>query len=194
MFYMGGVIPLYFHNKDLLDSVLKYVRDLTKNHWLHIFGLPRVSLLQYYLHDIGIDSVDTSSLLYLTARRRYLIGSKGVQVREAVFRDCDCEGCHNLDPKLSTRSSNFFVNLYIHNILAAVKLGDNFTSHIHGQSKTDTKIENSQNLETVRRKQEPKISDIVQTNNISIKWMTAEEALAIKMRAGENETLPDTQN
>ncbi|GAG77962.1 unnamed protein product, partial [marine sediment metagenome] len=29
---------------------------------------------------------------------------------------------------------------------------------------------------------------------ISTKWMTAEEALAIKMRDGENETLPDTQN
>ncbi len=193
-FAMGGVIPLYFHSKDLLDSVLKYVRNLTKNHWLHIFGLPRVSLLQYYLHDIGIDSVDTSSLLYLTARRRYLIGSKGVQVREAVFKDCGCEGCNNLDPKVSTRSSNFFVNLYIHNILAAVKLGDNFASRICEQSKTDTKKENSQDLETVKRKQERKISDIVQTNNISIKWMTAEEALAIKLREEEKETIPDTQN
>jgi len=193
-FAMGGVIPLYFHNKDLLDSVLKYVRDLTKKYWLHIFGLPRVSLLQYYLHDIGIDSVDTSSLLYLTARRRYLIGSKGVQVREAVFKDCGCEGCNNLDPKVSTRSSNFFVNLYIHNILAAVKLGDNLASHTPEESKTDTKKEISQHLETVQRKQEPKTSDIVQDNNISIKWMTAEEALVIKMREEENETRPDSQN
>ncbi|MHA1615612.1 MAG: hypothetical protein ACTSYJ_12265 [Candidatus Thorarchaeota archaeon] len=193
-FAMGGVIPLYFHNKDLLDSVLKYVRDLTKKHWLHIFGLPRVSLLQYYLHDIGIDSVDTSSLLYLTARRRYLVGSKGKQVREVDFKDCDCEGCKNLDPKLSTRSPNFFVNLYIHNILAAVKLGDNFASHTPEESKTDTKKEISQHLETVQRKQEPKTSDIVQDNNTSIKWMTAEEALVIKMSEEENETRPDSQN
>ncbi len=193
-FAMGGVIPLYFHSKDLLDSVLKYVRDLTKKHWLHIFGLPRVSLLQYYLHDIGIDSVDTSSLLYITARRRYLIGSKGVQVREAVFKDCGCEGCKNLDPKKSTRSSDFFVNLYLHNILAAVKLGDNFASHPPGQSRIDTKIENSQDPETAQQKQKPKSSDIVQTNNISIKWMTAEESLAITMRDGEKETPPDSQN
>jgi len=191
-FAMGGVIPLYFHNKELLDNVLKYVRNLTKKHWLHIFGLPRVSLLQYYLHDIGIDSVDTSSLLYLTARRRYLIGSKGVQVREAVFKDCGCEGCNNLDPKVSTRSSNFFVNLYIHNILAAVKLGDNFASHTPEESKTDTKKETSQDLETVQRKQEPKISNIVQTENTSLTWMTAEESLAIRMREKENETPLDS--
>ncbi len=190
-FAMGGVIPLYFHSKELLDSVLKYVRNLTKKHWLHIFGLPRVSLLQYYLHDIGIDSVDTSSLLYLTARRRYLVGSKGVQVREAVFKDCDCEGCNNLDPKVSTRSSDFFVNLYIHNILAAVKLGDNFVSHILGQSKTGTKIENSHDSETVQQKQESKIPDIEQTENLALTWMTAEESLAIRMRDGEKETHSD---
>jgi len=193
-FAMGGVIPLYFHSKDLLDCVLKYVRDLTKKHWLHIFGLPRVSLLQYYLHDIGIDSVDTSSLLYLTARRRYLIGSKGVQVREAVFKDCGCEGCNNLDPKVSTRSPNFFVNLYIHNILAAVKLGDNFVSHNLGQSNTDTTIEDSQDPETVQQKQESKITDTVQTENNALTWMTAEESLAINMREGEKETPPDSQN
>ncbi|MCK4567620.1 MAG: hypothetical protein KAU48_09955 [Candidatus Thorarchaeota archaeon] len=190
-FAMGGVIPLYFHSKELLDSVLKYVRNLTKKHWLHIFGLPRVSLLQYYLHDIGIDSVDTSSLLYLTARRRYLVGSKGIQVREAVFKDCGCEGCKNLDPKVSTRSSDFFVNLYIHNILAAVKLGDNFVSHILGQSKTGTKIENSHDSETVQQKQESKIPDIEQTENLALTWMTAEESLAIRMRDGEKETHSD---
>ncbi len=193
-FAMGGVIPLYFHSKELLDSVLRYVRNLTKKHWLHIFGLPRISLLQYYLHDIGIDSVDTSSLLYLTARRRYLVGSKGIQVREAVFKDCDCEGCNNLDSKVSTRSPNFFVNLYIHNILAAVKLSDNFVSHILDQSKTGTKIENSHDSETVQQKQESKIPDIEQTENVALTWMTAEESLAIRMRDGENETSPDSQN
>ena len=184
---MGGVIPLYFHSKELLDSVLKYVRNLTKNHWLHIFGLPRISLLRYYLHEIGIDSVDTSSLLYLTARSRYLVGSKGIQVREAVFKDCGCEGCNNIDPKFSTRSSDFFVNLYIHNILTAVKLGDKFASH-----NTDTKKENSQDPEAVQQKQESKISNVVQTENTVLTWMTAEESLAIRMRDGEKETPPDS--
>ncbi|MHA1930833.1 MAG: hypothetical protein ACTSV2_19855 [Candidatus Thorarchaeota archaeon] len=193
-FAMGGVIPLYFHSKELLDSVLKYVRNLTKKHWLHIFGLPRISLLQYYLHDIGIDSVDTSSLLYLTARRRYLVGSKGIPVREAVFKDCDCEGCNNLDPKGSTRSSHFFVNLYIHNILAAVKLGDKFASHILSQSKNDTKKENSQDSEAVQQKQESKSSDIAQTENNALTWMTAEESLAIRIREEEDETPPDSNN
>ncbi len=191
-FAMGGVIPLYFHSKELLDSVLRYVRNLTKKHWLHIFGLPRISLLQYYLHDIGIDSVDTSSLLYLTARRRYLVGSKGIQVREAVFKDCDCEGCNNLDSKVSTRSPNFFVNLYIHNILAAVKLSDNFVSHILDQSKTGTKIENSHDSETVQQKQESKIPDIEQTENVALTWMTAEESLANRIRDGEKETSQDS--
>ncbi|TFG30454.1 hypothetical protein EU528_08250, partial [Candidatus Thorarchaeota archaeon] len=102
-FAIGGVIPLYHHDKELLERVLKFTRNLTKDHWLHIFGLPRMSLLQYYLHKIGVDSVDTSALLYLTARRRYLVGSKGEQVRNVVFEDCGCDGCSNLNPMPSPR-------------------------------------------------------------------------------------------
>ena len=110
-FAVGGVIPLYHHDKQKLEQVLKFVRDLTKDHWLHIFGLPRMELLNYYLHKIGVDSVDTSALLYLTARRRYLIGSKSEQVRSVKFENCSCEGCSKMDPFPSPRSTDFFVNL-----------------------------------------------------------------------------------
>ena len=53
-FAIGGVIPLYHHSKELLERVLKFTRNLTKDYWLHIFGLPRMSLLQYYLHKIHL--------------------------------------------------------------------------------------------------------------------------------------------
>ncbi|MFW9793640.1 MAG: hypothetical protein ACFFEE_05030, partial [Candidatus Thorarchaeota archaeon] len=39
-FAVGGVIPLYHYDKELLQKHLEYVREVTKNEWLHIFGLP----------------------------------------------------------------------------------------------------------------------------------------------------------
>jgi hypothetical protein len=121
-FAMGGVIPLYHFDKTLLGKVLKYVRRITDGLWLHVFGLPHLGLLQYYLHEIGVNSVDTSALLYITARRRYLIGSNAEPVRNALFEKCGCKGCQALRPEMSTTSSEFFLNLYIHNLLAAAKL------------------------------------------------------------------------
>ena len=186
-FAMGGVIPLYHHDKSLLDKVLRYVRDVTRKHWLHIFGLPRMSLLQYYLHEIGVDSVDTSALLYMTARRRYLIGSKGEQVRKAIFKDCACEGCSNLDPMPSPRSSEFFVNLYIHNILAAVKLAEK--AFVTGSDHSKLKMRDEDRQENAREesKPEPQTQDEVKTIEEFQSWMTAEESLEIRMKDKENE-------
>ncbi len=121
-FAIGGVIPLYHHDKTTLERVLQYARKITRNFWLHVFGLPHMGLLHYYLHELGIDSVDTSALLYITARRRYLIGSYPEPVRKAVFEECGCDGCQNLNPNMSTTSSEFFLNLYIHNLRAAARL------------------------------------------------------------------------
>ena len=120
-FAVGGVIPLYHYDKELLHNHLTYVREATKNDWLHIFGLPRMSLLSYYLHKVRVDSVDTSAITYLTARRRYLIGTKPEQVRYANFESCDCSGCKVLTKEMSPRSPEFFANLYIHNIVTATK-------------------------------------------------------------------------
>ncbi len=120
-FAVGGVIPLYHHDKDLLRKHLNYVRNATLNEWLHIFGLPRMSLLSYYLQDVKVDSVDTSALTYLTARRMYLVGLKPKPVRLANFHDCKCPGCNNLTRDMSPRSIEFFVNLYIHNIVTATE-------------------------------------------------------------------------
>ncbi|MFW9809310.1 MAG: hypothetical protein ACFFE6_08015 [Candidatus Thorarchaeota archaeon] len=120
-FAVGGVIPLYHHDKELLHKHLNYVRDATLNEWLHIFGLPRVSLLSYYMKDVKVDSVDTSALTYLTARRMYLVGLKPEPVRLANFQDCRCPGCNNLTRNMSPRSIEFFVNLYIHNIVTATE-------------------------------------------------------------------------
>ena len=186
-FAIGGVIPLYHHNKKLLEYVLKFTRKLTKNHWLHIFGLPRMSLLQYYLHEIGVDSVDTSALLYMTARRRYLVGSKGEQVRNAVFKDCGCMGCSNLDPMPSPRSPDFFVNLYIHNILAAVKLASTPSSYFQKES----------NIEKIEVKSPAQVSDErienqrVEEESLTSTWMTAEESLEVRMKEKKKENLPD---
>ncbi|MFW9981185.1 MAG: hypothetical protein ACFFE3_04605, partial [Candidatus Thorarchaeota archaeon] len=85
------------------------------------FGLPRMSLLSYYLQDVKVDSVDTSALTYLTARRMYLVGLKPKPVRLANFHDCKCPGCNNLTRDMSPRSIEFFVNLYIHNIVTATE-------------------------------------------------------------------------
>jgi len=186
-FAMGGVIPLYHHSKELLDKVLRYVRDITKEHWLHIFGLPRMSLLQYYLHEIGVDSVDTSALLYMTARRRYLIGSKGEQVRKAVFKDCSCEGCLNLDPMPSTRSPDFFVNLYIHNILTAVKLAKKPFGYGLVQSKSALKKDEELVVKQDSYKLEPVTCNKIEPKVNLQSWMTAEESLEMKMKQKDDE-------
>lgn len=120
-FAVGGVIPLYHHDKELLQRHLKYVREATIKEWLHIFGLPRMSLLSYYLHEVQVDSVDTSTITYLTAQRKYLVGLKPEPVRLAKFEDCDCPGCVVLTRDMSTQSPQFFANLYIHNIVTATR-------------------------------------------------------------------------
>ena len=91
-FAVGGVIPLYYHDKDLLQRHLNYVREATKKEWLHIFGLPQLSLLSYYLHEVRVDSVDTSALTYLTARRRYLVGLTPQPVRWLSLKTAIAKG------------------------------------------------------------------------------------------------------
>lgn len=186
-FAIGGVIPLYHHSKEKLEQVLKFVRDLTQDYWLHIFGLPRMSLLQYYLHEIGVGSVDTSALLYLTARRRYLIGSKGEQVRKVDFKNCSCEGCSNLDPMPSPRSPEFFVNLYIHNILAAVKLADSPTSFIPDHSKKPKTINVQSEQGPDEQQVVLKIKEEFRPDPSQTIWMTAEESLVIKQEEKKKE-------
>jgi len=173
-FAVGGVIPLYHHDKQKLEQVLKFVRDLTKEHWLHIFGLPRMELLNYYLHKIGVDSVDTSALLYLTARRRYLKDSKSEQVRTVNFGECKCDGCSEMDPLPSPRSTEFFVNLYIHNILEAVKLAN-------------TPFQLTQNVEERERQPSRKIQrkltetkESQQVGSMPTLWLTAKESMELR--------------
>ncbi|TFF84402.1 hypothetical protein EU524_01130 [Candidatus Thorarchaeota archaeon] len=123
-FALGGVIPLYHHDRNLLAKTITYVRKATKGKWLHMFGLPRAGFIDYYLHEVGADSVDTSLLLYLAARRRYLVGLKARPVREAVFEDCNCDGCAHLSKEMNTRSYGFFLNLYIHNLVTAARFSE----------------------------------------------------------------------
>ena len=170
-FAIGGVIPLYHHDKDLLQKHLKYVRKATKKEWLHIFGLPRMSLLSYYLHEVQVDSVDTSTVTYLTARRKYLVGLKPEPVRLAKFEDCDCPGCRVLSKEMSTRSQLFFANLYIHNIVTATR--------------ESLKKKKSKAKELPRREEPKKTSSYKVAKSMIIpetSWMTAEEALRTKKR------------
>ncbi|MHA1943545.1 MAG: hypothetical protein ACW96M_04025 [Candidatus Thorarchaeota archaeon] len=173
-FAMGGVIPLYHHDRKLLEKVLKYVRKATRKEWLHVFGLPHTRLLSYYLHDLKFDSVDTSMLLYLSARRRYLVGSKPVQVRNASFEDCDCIGCKSLASlKNSTRSANFLVNLYIHNIVTASKESLKPASNIEEDEKSiDISKQHTKQLETRDNQVLPPSLDLV--------WRTAGETMKSK--------------
>lgn len=120
-FAMGGLIPLWRYDKVLFRRVLHDARKLTRGFWLHTFGLPIISLLPFYLHEIGMDSVDTSTLLYMTARRKYLVGLNPRPVRLADFTLCGCPGCKVLTPDLNPRGHDFFIHLYIHNIREAVR-------------------------------------------------------------------------
>jgi hypothetical protein len=166
-FAVGGVIPLYHHDKKLLQKHLTYVRRETRDEWLHIFGLPRMSLLPYYLHQVRVDSVDTSTLTYLTARRRYLNGLKPEPVRYANFEECDCSGCSNLTKDMSTRSSQFFANLYIHNVVTASKESLRSGSAMESSSRRAMKKPQSDKLKEYFKLPE-------------CRWMTAEEALRPK--------------
>lgn len=167
-FAVGGVIPLYYYDKELLQKHLKYVRAATKNEWLHIFGLPRMILLSFYLHEVQVDSVDTSTLTYLTARRKYLVGLKPEPVRLANFEDCDCPGCRVLTRNMSTRSLLFFANLYIHNIVTATRESLKDDGLTPKKLETPRKIE----LKKLERYQKSKSKDMYREN-----WMTAEDVL-----------------
>ena len=170
-FAIGGVIPLYHHDKELLQKHLTYVRKTVKKDWLHIFGLPRMSLLSYYLHEVKVDSVDTSTLTYLTARRKYLVGLKPVPVRLAEFEECGCPGCKVLSKNMSTRSPQFYANLYIHNIVSATRESLNVEkSKKTGLEKPEWK--GSRKREAYHR---AKPKDIHKAG-----WMTAEDALRAK--------------
>ncbi len=127
IFASGGMIPYYRFNRDKFEARLRRIRELTKGFWLHAFGLPEIRLLRYYLHEIHFDSVDTSMLLYLAIKRKYLVKSKQIPVRKADFKKCGCRGCKNLTPEMYTRSSEFFLGLYLHNVLEARKIANEKT-------------------------------------------------------------------
>ncbi len=153
-FAAGGALPLYWYDKTLFHKVIRYVRDLTKGYWLHSFGLPDVKLLPFYLSDIGMDSVDTSMLLYMTARRKYLIGTQQRPVRLASFENCRCEGCVNLSREMYTQGHDFFVGLYIHNITEAAKVADACTNGSWIPITEDTRIIEDKSYEKVSIKSE----------------------------------------
>jgi len=139
-FAAGGIIPLYRHDKALFRQIVTYIRGLTNGYWLHTFGLPDVRLLPFYLQEIGMDSIDTSMLLYMTARRRYLVGVQQSPVRLAVFEQCNCEGCANLNREMYTRGTDFFVALYIHNITEASKVADACSKGVWVPNHEDNRI------------------------------------------------------
>ncbi|TFG14639.1 hypothetical protein EU537_02940 [Candidatus Thorarchaeota archaeon] len=134
IFAAGGIIPLYKYDKELFKRTLRYIRQITNGFWLHTFGLPMIKLLPFYLGIVGMDSVDTSMLLYLTARRRYLQGIRALQVRIAKFDECSCRGCRLLKTKLHPRSIDFFTALYIHNLTEATKISKNPMAFISSSS------------------------------------------------------------
>lgn len=120
----GGLIPLWHADPSLLPAVLRYMRKATKGRWIHAFGLPSMKLLPLYLSDIGVNSVDTSALLYLTGRRLYMVGLEAKPVRIADFAKCSCEGCRGITPDDDTDSAQFFTCLNIHNVLEVSRISE----------------------------------------------------------------------
>jgi hypothetical protein len=169
-FALGGLIPLWHHDKELFRRTVYYVRRLTRGYWLHTFGLPRLKLLPFYLHEVGVDSVDTSILLYLSARRRYVVGFDAFPVRLVDFDSCDCLGCRVLSPELHPRRYDFFVNLYIHNIIEAARCAEN------PEEASTKKIPTSDSAEsgTPRKEVGAQISHSPKPNGV---WETAHDAM-----------------
>ncbi|MGY5875122.1 MAG: hypothetical protein RTU30_05210 [Candidatus Thorarchaeota archaeon] len=173
IFAAGGLIPRWRYDKVLFEEVIKSVRELTKGYWLHTFGLPLIGLLPLYLGKYGMDSVDTSMLLYMTARRQYLQNAKTMQVRLANFEACSCSGCARLSEGLSSWSMEFFVHLYIHNIIEAEKVSCR-PIHIPDPSEEPTPIENQRQTTEpiVEVSSTTKSSDSPQND-----WKTADQLL-----------------
>jgi hypothetical protein len=75
------------------------------------------------------------------------------------------------------------VNLYIHNILAAVKLADSFPSSVLNQPKQ----------ESGKQKEVLKIREETRPDPSQTIWMTAEESLAIRQKKKSQEESQDAQ-
>ena len=121
-FAAGGIIPLWKYDKNQYHERLLYLRKITEGNSLHIFGLPKLSLLHLYKTEYHADSIDTSILIYLTAQRKYVVGNHLIPIRLANFEACDCQGCENIKLSVNPRTMEFFVNLYIHNVIEAQQL------------------------------------------------------------------------
>ncbi len=174
-FAIGGLLPLYHHDKTLFGQVIRHARKLTQGYWLHTFGLPLPSLIPYYLQDAGMDSVDTSMLLYMTARKRYLAGVNSRPVRLVDFESCKCEGCRNLDTSVNPQTVRFFVNLYIHNIIEASNVAKACIGGTWKLETHDRGIEDRSNeVETLEHKQERKRPLKHNPGN----WVTADRLLS----------------
>ena len=84
-----------------------------------------------------------------------------------------------MDPLPSPRSTDFFVNLYIHNILEATKLADTPVK----LSVTSDKSEREKPREIQRKEEKPNYEKGQHTNPMATLWMTAKESL----ESGENQ-------
>jgi len=88
-----------------------------------------------------MDSVDTSTLLYITAGRKYLVGLNPRPVRLADFSKCLCPGCKVLPPDLNPHGHDFFIHLYLHNVHEAVnsiQKGTEYKEELDIESKIKT--------------------------------------------------------
>jgi hypothetical protein len=77
-----------------------------------------------------MDSIDTSAILYITARKQYLIGYLFKAVRLVDFSMCDCLGCKYIESeKPHPLSPEFFIHLYLHNVIEAAKTANAYTTN-----------------------------------------------------------------
>jgi len=90
----------------------------------------------------------------------------------------------------SPRSPDFFVNLYIHNILAAVKLADTPLSYVLEDSGKPKRIDDHHGQRTDKREEEEKLKEEVQLDPLQSLWMTAEESLERREKEMKQKTSP----
>ncbi len=114
----GGLLPLAFHDLNRFKYVLQvseYIIRAGKISYLHAFGLYGIFTLVNLFVQNSYDTVDTSSIYYKTATRKYLTDKgKYVYITKADF--CDCFGCKIMqESKYFLDGGKFAVGLYYHN-------------------------------------------------------------------------------
>lgn len=129
IFARGGLIPIKRRN-NLYCETIKYSRQITKENFLHAFGIVNLNQIKCYGRCANIDSFDSTIVRALTSEL-YFVDENLVKHRfsDEVLTKCDCYFCDRLR---SLRLENYeypgrsvIEKLFLHNIIAIKNYCDN---------------------------------------------------------------------